>query len=161
MVLGLGSVVYSRVDATNQSTCDLSRIVVARVVYGVSLCMRISIGFRGRLVRSSVFLQGEGAAVSCSGDEVPKGEGGIGDGWRYSGREHVLLEVVSRWSIILLVSGAVSERSDTVPSVGRLAHAVTLTATPCDDNGQATPWRKVRWWKKQIDSSTAAKKSKR
>lgn len=73
----------------------------------------------------------------------------------------MLLEVVSRWSIILLVSGAVSERSDTVRSVGRLAHVVTLTTTPCDDNGQATPWRKVRWWKKQIDSSTAAKKSKR
>jgi hypothetical protein len=73
MVLGLGSVVYSRVDATNRSTCDLSRIVVARVVFCVSLCMRISIGFRGRLVRSSVFLQGKGAAVSCSGDEVPKG----------------------------------------------------------------------------------------
>jgi hypothetical protein len=47
MVLGLGSVVYSRVDATNQARRDPKEIAVEGVVYSVASCMRTCLGPRG------------------------------------------------------------------------------------------------------------------
>jgi hypothetical protein len=47
MVLGLGSVVYSRVEATNQSSRGSGRVAVACVVHRMSLCMCDFVGPRG------------------------------------------------------------------------------------------------------------------